>query len=116
MKKKSERQKNAIAGHQAMKELKALFEDRFPQTVEKMIFFGSRTKEISHEYSDYDVLVIVKNGYDWKFENSIYETAYDIDLKHEILIDIKIISNQELGTLKGKQPFVKEAIEKGIVL
>ena len=105
-----------MPNHQAMKELKDLFDDKFPQAVEKLIFFGSRTKNISHEYSDYDVLVILKNRYDWKFENSIYEAAYDTDLKHDILIDIKIISNQELGTVKGKQPFVKEAIEKGIVL
>ena len=43
----------------------------------------------------------------------MYDTTYDIDLKYDLLTDLKIISTDELKTLKGKLPFIQAAIEKG---
>lgn len=33
-----------------------------------------------------------------------------------MLIDAKIISKEELSTIKGKQPFIIEALENGVTI
>ena len=52
----------------------------------------------------------------WKLKNKIHDKIYDIDLKYDIFTDLKLISKNELKTFKGKQPFILEALENGIVL
>lgn len=101
---------------QAMQELKDLLVTTFPDDIENVILFGSRVTGDAGEYSDYDVLVILKNEYDWKFKNEIYDTTWEIDFKHDILTDVKVISVGELQTIKGKQPFIQDALEEGVVL
>lgn len=101
---------------QAMKELKELLIKSFPGYIEKVILFGSQVKGRKKIYSDYDVLIIVKKAYDWKFKNKVYDKTWEIDFKYNILTDIKLISNKELKSIKGKQPFILDALENGIVL
>jgi uncharacterized protein len=101
---------------QAMSELKESLTTHFPDDVDKIILFGSRMNGNAREYSDYDVLVVLNKDYDWKFEDRIYDTVFDIDLKYDILVDVKVISTEELQTIRGKQPFISDAIEKGIIL
>ena len=101
---------------QAMQKLKELLVSTFPSDIEKVILFGSQVKGDARKSSDYDVLVIVNHDYDWKFKNKIYDTAWEIDFEHDILTDVKLISTNELQTLKGKQPFIQDAFEHGVVL
>ncbi len=105
-----------MLNRQAMQELKKLLITTFPDEIEKVILFGSRIKVDARDYSDYDILVIVNHLYDWKFKNKIYDTTWEIDFKHDILTDVKLISTDELQTLKGKQPFIQDALEEGVVL
>ena len=99
---------------EAMQELKDLLLKTFPHEIENVIVFGSRVNGDAREYSDYDVLVIVNHPYDWRFKHRMYDTTYDIDLKYDLLTDLKIISTDELKTLKGKLPFIQAALEKGV--
>lgn len=101
---------------EAMQELKDLLVKTFPREIEKVIIFGSRVNGDAREYSDYDVLVIVNHPYDWKFKYRLYDASYDIDLKYDLLTDLKIISTDELHTLKGKLPFIQDALERGVTL
>src|SRR5512137_1691124 len=103
-----------MLNRQAMHELKDLLVTTFPDEIEQVILFGSQITGKAQEDSDYDVLVIVNHEYDWKFEHQIYDTTWEIDFKHDILTDIKIISTNELQTLRGKQPFIQNALEKGV--
>jgi predicted nucleotidyltransferase len=105
-----------MINHQAMQELKELLVKTFPDDIERVILFGSRVKGTAEEYSDYDVLIILKHSYDWRFEDKIYDTTWEIDFKHDIFTDVKIISTDELQTLRGKQPFIQDAIEEGVIL
>ncbi len=99
-----------------MKELKELLEKNFPGWIDQVILFGSQSKGSSNYYSDYDVLVILKKMYDWKFKNEIYDKSWEIDFKYDILTDIKLIARKDLKTIKGKQPFILDALENGIRL
>lgn len=100
----------------AVKKLKKLFREKYPEYIEKVVLFGSRISDIETEYADYDILVVLKRPYDWRFKHKLYELAYEISLQYDIIIDIKVISKDELNSIKGKQPFILQALEKGLVL
>ena len=99
-----------------LKELKALLIENFSDCIDKVILFGSQALNTAKEYSDYDILVILKKDYDWQLEDSILSLCYEIDLKYDILTDVKLISRNELSTIKGKQPFILNALERGLVI
>lgn len=99
-----------------LNEIKKKLQPVFPEIVEKVILFGSHAKGNAGEDSDYDLLIIVKEDYDWKLKNELIDLIYDFDLKYDILTDIKIISEEELNTPKGKQPFIQDAFEFGIAV
>ena len=105
-----------MINQQAIADIKKLLMQNFPDYIDKIILFGSRVKGEARVYSDYDILIILKKSYDWKLKNKIHDKIYDIDLKYDIFTDLKLISKNELKTFKGKQPFILEALENGIVL
>lgn len=61
-----------------------------------------------------DVLVIINAPDDWRLKRRIMDSFYDFDLRHEVLTDVTVLTEDEMGTLKGRQPFVQEALEKGL--
>lgn len=99
-----------------LKELKQLIQIRFADSVEKIILFGSQVDGKARAYSDYDILIVLKDDYDWRTENEILDLCYQIDLKYEIITDIKIISKNELTSKTGKQPFILDGLEYGITI
>ncbi len=105
-----------MLNQQAMKDLKQLLLDRFSDQVERIILFGSQAQDHPPPDSDYDILIILKQPFDWKFRNRVYDATWEIDYKYDILTDIKLIAKQDLQTLKGKQPFIQNALHSGIVL
>jgi len=97
-------------------ELKALLMEKYFRDIEKVILFGSRSDGTAHEYSDYDILIILKHDHDWRFRRKIQGVCWEIDYKFDILTDVKIISLNELNTIRGKQPFILNALENGVIL
>lgn len=99
-----------------LKELKALLIREYSSYIDKVILFGSQVLNTAAEHSDYDILVILKKDYDWQLEDTILSLCYEIDLKFDILTDVKLISRKELNSIKGKQPFILNALEHGLVV
>ena len=97
-----------------MKELKEGLRNKF-NFVSDVILFGSQTTGKAFEFSDYDILVIVSHPISWRQRREISDEIYSVDLKYNILTDVKIISEPELKTLRGKQPFIQHAIKEGVV-
>jgi uncharacterized protein len=97
-----------------LSELKKHLIMNYGDTVEDIVLFGSHARGDSDSFSDYDVLIILKNDYTGKDENNIYDLCYDINLKYEILLDVHIISKNELKSLRGKQPIFTNALKSGI--
>src|SRR5512136_1449449 len=89
-----------------VKELKALLFRRFGEEIKQVILFGSRSQGTAQPDSDYDILVILNNDYNWRKEHLILRTCYEIDLKYDILTDVKVISVRELQSIKGQQPYI----------
>ena len=97
-----------------LSELKDHLIKNYGDSVKDVVLFGSRARGDSNKFSDYDVLIILRKDYSGKDENKILDLCYDIDLKHDILLDVHIISDKELKTIRGKQPIFTNAIKSGI--
>ena len=103
-----------VKGKIILSELKKHLIDNYGDSVKDVILFGSQMRGDSMAFSDYDVLIILNSDYSGKDENKILDLCYDIDLKHDILLDVHILSNKELNTIRGKQPIFTNAIKSGI--
>ena len=101
---------------EAMSELKKLLMKKFPNLIDKIILYGSRAEDRESEYSDYDILLILKQDYDWKLKKKIRNTSYDIDLNYDILTDVNVVSHNELNSINGDVPFIQNALSRGIVI
>ena len=105
---------NMIQDIHIIKDLKAKLQNEFGVNVQDVILFGSRLSGKVVEFSDFDVLIILKHRPDWNQKRKISEICYDIELENDVLIDSHILSESELNTLRGKQPIFQRAIRKGI--
>lgn len=96
-------------------ELKLALVKQFDEDIKYVILFGSRAKGKAHKNSDYDVLIILNQNYDWIYEDKILSVVYALELKYDIFIDAKIISKNDLfHTIKGKHPLYQLALQEGI--
>jgi hypothetical protein len=99
-----------------LEEMKSLLVEHFGDLIVKIILFGSRVDGTAKDYSDYDVLVIVNTIIDWKTRDSIRDILYDLNIEYDILLSVQVISEPEMHTILGKQPFIRNAIETGIAV
>jgi predicted nucleotidyltransferase len=99
---------------QAMDELKTLLLKIYPKEIEKIILYGSRAENRETKYSDYDILLILNNKNDKNFEESVLDITYDVILKNDIIVDLKMITNAELKTIKGCLPYIQSALKNGV--
>ena len=97
-----------------LRDLKAHLRIGYNDSVKDIILFGSQAKDKSNEDSDYDILVVLNKPYNARDENKIYDLCFDINLKYNIVIDVHLISLNELTTLRGKQPIYSTALKTGI--
>ncbi len=77
-------------------------------------FFGSRAREDSHgtEDSDYDLLLTFGHKLNWKEKNQIYDLIAEIELKENVVIDIKAYQESELKNVWT--PFREKVLKEGI--
>lgn len=99
-----------------LNELKALLIKRFPGEIAEVILFGSQVNGDAEEFSDYDILIILNHDYDWQYERKITDACWEIDYKYDIFTDVKVISTNELKTIRGKQPYIQNALENGLLV
>lgn len=101
-------------GYKILNELKSMLSRQLGDNLKEVILFGSHAYGGAHSNSDYDFLIILAQKPDWKLQNKILDYCYDLDLKYETFLDIHILGEEELDTLRGKQPIFQTALEKGI--
>lgn len=98
-----------------LKELKRDLVAQFGDNINDVILFGSQASGKSSEDSDYDILILLSQDYDWKYQNLVFDKAFDVGLKYRVLFDLHLLSlNEKNNTLKGKEPIFINAIQKGI--
>lgn len=98
-----------------LKELKHYLIAEFGENILDVILFGSQADGVYKEGSDFDILIVLSHDYDWKYQEGIFDKAFDIGLKYSVLFDIHLLSlNEKNNKLKGKEPLIVNALEKGI--
>jgi len=96
-------------------ELKRILVSQFGDNIKDVILFGSQASGKSSEDSDYDILILLADDYDWKYKNLIFDKAFDVGLKLQVLFDLHLLSvNEKNNMLRGKEPIFVNALEKGI--
>lgn len=99
---------------EVLTDLKSLLKANFGSPIHDIVLFGSHSRNESDESSDYDILIILQDDYSIEDENQILDLCYDIDLKYDILLDVHILSKDELDSLRGKQPIFVHALQSGV--
>ena len=97
-----------------LQDLKKELSNSFGSNLVNIFLFGSQAMNTETPDSDYDILILLKTKKDWRTKDQIIDICYDIDLKHDILIDPHILSEEELTTIRGKQPIFINAMLNGI--
>jgi len=81
----------------------------------EMRLFGSTARGDRHIHSDIDIFVRIINA-DRIIEEGIFDLAYEIELKHNCLIDIFVFDDKKL---KGKYlwtPVYQKILQEGVVV
>jgi predicted nucleotidyltransferase len=94
--------------------LKNKLEKAYPNSIESVILFGSQASNTATEFSDYDILIILRTDYSRSDENRILDICFDVDIEYDILIDMHLLSMDELNTKRGRQPIFVNALKNGI--
>lgn len=97
-----------------LKEIKATLQSHFGEEIVEVILFGSRANGKPHRWSDYDLLILLKNPYNGQKKREIRGVLYDIMLKWDIITDTHFLDLTEMKGRRGRQPIYDEAILQGI--
>ena len=101
--------------NKVLQEAKSRLVSVFGDKIEDVILFGSQAWGTSHEWSDYDMVVIVRGENYWNVTRGVQHVLYDLEMELGILIQDLVISEYELyHTLRGAQPIFQKAISEGI--
>ena len=95
--------------------LKILLQSNFGNNIKDVILFDPRATGTASDGSDYDILIILNNNYDWKYRDRMTDIIYDMELQYDVLFDKHLLSSHEIkNSIKGAEPIYKNAIKQGI--
>lgn len=95
-------------------DLTARLREAFPGEVAEVVLFGSQLTGKATEYSDYDFVLVWKGGrVYWQKKWAVYAVCNEVNLAHDVLIQPLLISEEELGGLRGAQPVYQDALQYG---
>ena len=80
-----------------------------------MRIFGSSARGDRKEDSDIDVLVHLFHV-NRQIEEDLFDMAYDLELKHDCLIDLIIIDDRNLSGVQGTAPIYEKIRTEGAVI
>ena len=100
--------------YQIISELKDHLKKGLVDNSIEVILFGSQIDGRADNNSDYDILIITSKDVNWKLEKEISDLCLEIELKYEILMDIHILSKNEIDQPRGQQPIFSSALKNGV--
>jgi predicted nucleotidyltransferase len=94
---------------------KARLVEAFGDKIKDVILFGSRAWGKPTRWSDWDIVVVVRGDYDWRFRHAVSDIMTDVDLENDIYIQALVVSVEELkNTSQGYEPVFVKALSQGI--
>ena len=95
---------------QIVNELKDRISEKY--SVKEMRVFGSSARGDRRHESDIDVLVHL-SYVNRQIEEDIFDIAYDLELKHDCLIDLIVVDDLVLSGLQGTAPIYEKIRAEG---
>jgi uncharacterized protein len=93
---------------------RSIEQSAYADVLESVILYGSQARGTATEDSDYDILLILKRDCDWRERRDISYAVYPLATEYDISLDVRMISVPELETIKGRQPFIINALTEGV--
>ncbi len=82
----------------------------------KAVFFGSRARGTEKPWSDYDILLVLRDK-NKKSVDTIYEEVTDFLLEREVDISLKVLSEKQYQQqVTRRLPFIMEVQKTGVAL
>jgi predicted nucleotidyltransferase len=95
--------------------VKQWFTEQYQDNLESIILYGSQARDDAKEYSDIDILVVLKRAFNYREE--IEKTSHfiaDLSLENDTVISRAFISTQRFH--EENNPFVLNVRKEGITL
>lgn len=108
--------KNKMTVEQITNELKLSLIQLLPDRINRMILYGSYSRKEATSDSDIDILVICNGAVDSQLREQIYNECYKINSQYDVWIDVSLLAEDDLKTIRGKQPYIQNALYEGIAL
>lgn len=100
---------------QILNELKKNLKNVLGDKIQEVILYGSYIRDEETKDSDMDILIVTENILSWQEKNLIRDICSDISIDNEVIIDSKIISEEEISKkFWGKHPLISDALKLGI--
>jgi predicted nucleotidyltransferase len=82
-----------------------------------VILYGSRARGDAHDYSDYDILIIVNGPVDMRLKEKILDYVYPLELETGAVLTLFTYSKQKWDSrLYRAMPFHKNIDREGVLL
>ena len=83
----------------------------------RIIIYGSYARNEEHEESDVDIMIIVNQvNLQWELRRKIRYAIYALELKHQVILSPKVLTEAEWNEKKYSSPFFENVITEGIVI
>ena len=86
----------------------------FGDKIQRAALFGSKVRGDWTKYSDVDILLIVEDD-SWAFRKAIIGIDSDIELKYDVLLDIRVISKARWQYMENIQAGLYQNISRDAV-
>ena len=100
---------------QALDELVGRLRHQFKKQVAHVILFGSRARGDASWESDFDLLIVTKNG-GTKLEKTLTEFPNPIGFEHNLVLTSHVIPQKEFAQKRKAEPFYRSIYSEGIDL
>ncbi len=90
----------------------AIVSEKWGESVEDIILFGSVARGDAGEDSDIDLLIVVKEE-DYRIRRQMISCAYELQLASGKRISVKVLSKKDFDRTKNFS-FLREVISEGI--
>ena len=95
---------------QIVRELKDRISEKY--TIKEMRVFGSSARGDRRPESDIDVLVHLDHV-NRQIEEDLFDMAYDLELKHDCIIDVIAVDDRSLSGTQGTAPIYEKMRTEG---
>jgi predicted nucleotidyltransferase len=95
--------------------IKQWFSEQYRENLESLILYGSQARGDAKEYSDIDILVVLKRGFDYREE--IEKTSHfiaDLSLEYDTVISRSFVSEERYKN--ENSPFLLNVRREGMLL